>query len=1258
MAEPGRGLDALADSAPPRDFVRDTAPGTRPVEAALGPATTAARPARLLAAAAALLALHARRETVTLALQRSGRRRLLTLDTAPATPFGALVAAAAAALAADDDAVPALPAALPGVLLDLDDDGAAAADLVLQPAAGRLRADASLYRANSLPPLARQLEHRLAATGDDAVALADLAWFDAAERERLLRGFNTLRLDVPATTLAALVDARAAQAPGAVCAVHGERTLDRRTLQARANRLARRLVALGVGPGSFVPIVVRRGLDFAVAMLAVWKAGGAYVPVDPGYPEQRVRLMLEDCDAAVAVVGAAALARYGAALAACPALRHVVCQREAAAPPGAGYTLHGPQALQAEDDAPLPPRAGPHDAAYMVYTSGSTGRPKGAIVRHDGAVNHLFAQAHALGEAAVARFLQSAPSSSDISVWQFAAPLAFGGCCVVLDDATDVAALLQAVRRHRLQLVELVPAVLKYLCEYAAALPEAERALPSLRWMMVTGESAPVALVNAWLALYPGVPVVNAYGPTEAADDVAQAVLAAPLPPRQASVSIGRPLANLDLYVLDERLRPLPVGAPGELCVAGVGVGAGYWRQPEKTAAAFVPNPFDGAAGPVIYRTGDLARWRDDGTLECGGRLDHQVQIRGQRIELAEIEAQLRRHPALADVVVQAFHDGEGDGRLVAFVVARAEADDAALRAHLAARLPAAMLPAAFVRLDALPLNPAGKVDRRALRPPAAPAALRSAGRAPASALEALLARLWAEELGRPAVGVDEDFFALGGDSLAALAIAVGAREAGWTIRSADVLAHPSVERLAAAMSAAASAPAARGDGPPEPAGVLRPLADAERAAFLAAHPHWADVQPLTPAQQGLYVHWLLARDKRAYVDQLVYELDGELDPAAFAAAWNAVVARHPALRAGFLRSALSQPVQVVARALAVPVELLDLTALDAAAQDGAWREHCRREVDTGFDLTRPPLMRLLLARLAPGRHRLAWTHHHLLLDGWSLALVLDELLARLAGRAPDDAPAVTDEALRAHLAAAEPGPGLAWWREALAGVLPAPAWDAEPPPGAAPGYHELDLVLPAGTGTALAAAAAAFGVTPTTLLQAAWAVTVARHTGRDDVVFGVVSTGRELPVPRLGELVGLCVVTQPLRVAAGAGTPLAAWLAALQRRAAEARAHEAVPLAQLVRTLALPPGRPLMETLFVMSNYPAPATAAGPLLLRPAALRTVPAYPLSLVVLPGDGAALRLVHDGQRFDPEAAAAIGTTLLQAVQRLAGGEDPR
>ncbi|WP_043818325.1 amino acid adenylation domain-containing protein, partial [Rubrivivax gelatinosus] len=548
---------------------------------------------------------------------------------------------------------------------------------------------------------------------------------------------------VPATTLHALVEARVRQDPEAVCAVHGERRLRRLELDTRANRLARRLVALGVGPGRFVPIVVRRGLDFVVAMLAVWKAGGAYVPVDPTYPEERVRLMLEDCDAEVAIVGAAALARFGTALSACPALRHVVCQREAARAPGALFSLHGPAELAAEDLAAPPPRATPRDAAYMVYTSGSTGRPKGAIVRHDGAVNHLFAQAHALGEAAIARFLQSAPSSSDISVWQFAAPLAFGGCTVILDDATDVAALLLAVRTHGLHLIELVPAVLKYLCEYAAALPEAERALPSLRWAMVTGESAPVALVNAWLALYPGVPVVNAYGPTEAADDVTQAVIAAPLSPRQATVPIGRPLANLDLYVLDERLRPLPVGAPGELCVAGVGVGDGYWHQPGKTAAAFVPNPFDGAAGPVIYRTGDLARWRDDGSLECGGRLDHQVQIRGQRIELAEIEAQLRRHPALADVVVQAFHDGEGDGRLVAFVVARDEVDDAALRAGLAARLPAAMLPSAFVRLDALPLNPAGKVDRHALRPPPA-RATSGKGRAPSTALEALLARLGA----------------------------------------------------------------------------------------------------------------------------------------------------------------------------------------------------------------------------------------------------------------------------------------------------------------------------------------------------------------------------------------------------------------------------------------------------------------------------------------------------------------------------------
>jgi amino acid adenylation domain-containing protein len=1268
--------DPLADSAPTRDFLRPARRSGRRITHPIDAISAPVRDDHLLAAVAVLLARHARRSTVSLTLCQAGRRRGVALSVDDARPFADLVGAAAGALqAADGDASSAVDAdTLPGVQLDL---GAAPgpaplADLVLQRHPWLIDADADLYRPDSLPPLARQLAHLLQTTdAGTATPVADLDLCSPAERERVLRGFNALRLPLPpGATLDSLIAEQAAQHPQAVCAVHGEASLTFAALDAASHRLARLLIDCGVGPGRFVALLDRRGLDFLIAMVAIWKAGGAYIPIDPGYPEDRVRYMLADSDAAVAIVGRQALARFAPALANCPSLRDVACLQpgaDAAVP----FRLHGPQALAARDEGPLARRATPRDPAYMVYTSGSTGRPKGAIVRHDGAVNHLLAQAHALGVDTVARFLQSAPSSSDISVWQLAAPPAFGGTTVIVDDATDVARLLAEVQRHRLHLIELVPAVLKYLIDYAATLPAADRALPSLRYAMVTGESASVALVNAWLALYPHIPVVNAYGPTEAADDIAQAVIGQPLSPQQATVPVGRPLANLDLHVLDERLRPLPVGAPGEICVAGIGVGDGYWRQPEKTRAAFVPNPFADhphAAGPMLYRTGDIGRWRDDGTLECAGRLDHQVQLRGQRIELPEIEAVLREHAGVADAVVQVFYDGQGDGRLVAFVVpaAQAPADDAPWRAHLAAHLPAAMVPSAFVRLAALPLNPAGKVDRRALQPPAAaPRAPLAAGRLPRGELECALARLWASELGVNAVGIDDDFFALGGDSMSALAIAVGAREAGWALRSADVLAHPTIARLA--LVARPIGPRAEGasdgttDGTTDAPRALRPLAEADRAGFLARAPQWADVQPLTPPQQALFVHWLLARDKRAYVDQLCFQVDGYLQPATFAAAWQAVVDRHAPLRAGFLRSALSQPVQVTARQAAVPLATLDLQPLDEAARAATWQARCAQEVDAGFDLSRPPLMRLVLARVGPHRHWLAWTHHHLLLDGWSIATVLHDVLALCTpGARPDALPPPVDyTGYRQHLATADLQPALQHWQQALQGVAPAPTWQVEPPQKPTPGYDHHDLALPPATGRALSDAAARHGVTPGTLLQAAWAVLIARHTGRADTVFGVVSSGRELPVPRIGHMVGLFVTTQPLRVDAAPGPPLADWLAGIQQRAAQARAHEALPLSHIARAARLPAGQPLFDTLFVLWNFPAlQAAPAATLRLSATGFRTVPAYPLSLIAVPGPAWRLRLVFDTQQFGPGAVAGLAATLRQAVDQLAAGQDPR
>jgi hypothetical protein len=730
----------------------------------------------------------------------------------------------------------------------------------------------------------------------------------------------------------------------------------------------------------------------------------------------------------------------------------------------------------------------------------------------------------------------------------------------------------------------------------------------------------------------------------------------------------------LDLHVLDEQLRPLPVGAPGEICVAGVGVGDGYWRQPEKTKAAFVANPFPEAAGQVIYRTGDLGRWRDDGTLECLGRLDHQVQLRGHRIELTEIEAVLRGHAGVGDAVVRAFHDGRGDGQLVAFIVqppaesADARPDDVALRSHLGERLPSHMVPRAFVWMPALPLNPAGKVDRAALaapvpllpvlteRPPLQHAV-------PRTPLESLLAELWSQELGVPSVGRDDDFFALGGDSLAALAIVVAARQAGWQLRSADVLDHPTVARLAGVarrVAARAARPGPRVEGALR---AMRPLPSEECATFLAAAPEFEVVQALTPPQKGIFVHWLLVRDKSAYVDQYVYALEGDLDMMAFEQAWNHVVRRHPALRTAFLRSALSQPAQAVKRDAAVSIDTLDLSTIDEPARATLWRARLAAEVARGIDLAKPPLMRFLLARCGVQRHLLAWTHHHLVLDGWSMSQVLGEVLqshaALRSGHDPALAPSTPSAPYIDSLVAKDLRHGLAFWSRALAGVVAAPAFSSVAPRGAPPGFGETDVRLSEATTAALRSSAARHRVTVTTLLQAAWAALLARLTSCSDIVFGVVSSGREVDVPRIDTMVGLFVTTLPLRVDVASGQQFADWLLDVQRRAAAARVHEAVPLAQITRGCGLPPGQPLFETLFVMSNFPAlDATTPGPLQVRPEQFRTVPAYALSLIAVPGPALHLRLVHDRQRFANSQVADMAATLRDLVERLARGDDPR
>ncbi|MDM0053946.1 non-ribosomal peptide synthetase [Variovorax sp. J22R115] len=490
---------------------------------------------------------------------------------------------------------------------------------------------------------------------DPARPIADLAWLtDDDERALLATGTGALRRYPVERTLHDLVAEQAARDPGRIAATHRGRSITYRELDTCANRLAHRLLGLGLAPGEFVALLDDRGIDLLAAMLGVLKVGAAFVPIDPSYPPGRIAHMLADSRAPVLVARSARLAQL-------PPLAHAVRVLRL----DAGDDLDEPAAPPAR-------RGSGRDLAYMLYTSGSTGLPKGAMVRHDGAINHVCAEAELLGLDRDTVLLQSAPSSSDISVWQFLGPLLIGARTVIADYETvcDAAALHAAIRAEGVTLIELVPAAMKALLDHAVALPAAERALPRLTTAMVTGEAATPALVDQWRATYPGAILVNAYGPTEAADDVCQAVLDRPPAGDRRTVPIGRPLPNLTLYVLDARLRLVPLGVPGEICVSGVGVGAGYWGNEARTRESFVANPYAAPGrGEVLYRTGDRGRWLADGALECLERIDHQVKLRGFRIELGEIEALLAKHSAIGQAAVVVHGAASGDARLVACIV-------------------------------------------------------------------------------------------------------------------------------------------------------------------------------------------------------------------------------------------------------------------------------------------------------------------------------------------------------------------------------------------------------------------------------------------------------------------------------------------------------------------------------------------------------------------------------------------------------------
>ncbi|MDR3635536.1 MAG: condensation domain-containing protein, partial [Isosphaeraceae bacterium] len=811
-------------------------------------------------------------------------------------------------------------------------------------------------------------------------------------------------------------------------------------------------------------------------------------------------------------------------------------------------------------------------------------------------------------------------------------------------------ALEALVHQERIECAEFVPAIAGPLLEH---LERTAGRLDALR-LIAIGSDLWLAGQHERLRRVCGrdTRVVNSYGLTETTIDSTyfEGELGNQPPDRPAP--IGRPFAGTRLYVLDRRGVPAPPGVPGELYIGGAGVALGYLHNPALTAARFVPDPFAAEPGTRMYRTGDFVRWRDDGALEFLGRLDEQLKIRGYRIEPGEVEGTLTRHPAVCAAVVVARGDTPAARRLIAYVVGHegTTLDPSALRRWLQERLPEPMVPAAFVPLEALPLTPNGKVDRKAL--PAPPSQAPTVGDGPRSAVEDLLASIIGDVLGGDRVGVHEDLFALGMDSILIIQAVTRARQAGLRLDPAQLFRHATIAALAAALDGVPTAtrPATL-DHPLDGPTLERLLAD-ERGGV-------EDAYPLSPVQEGMLFHDAAAAPgSGVYVEQVLCRLNGPLDLAAFETAWRQVAARHPALRTAIQWRDSDRPLQLVYRDAELPFEILDWRDVPAHEQRAQFEELLRSDRARGFVLTWPPLMRLTLVRLADDRAHLVWTVHHIVLDGWCVPLILQDVLAQYEAPTAEPHPPRPFRDYLAWLRGRDLAAAEAYWRGALRGVRGAVALDLDAPATSDSSdlaLREFEAKLAADVTDALRGFGRSHQLTLNTIVQGAWALLLSRYSRRTDIVFGVAVSGRPAELEGVESMIGMFINTLPLRVTVDEDAGVAPWLRTVQARQVEMRQFEYSPLVQVQGWSEVARGQPLFDTVLVFQNTPLNAEVldrAGALGVADVRVLGQTNYPLTLTVIPGPELLLSLGYDARRFDATAVERLLSHFVRLLEEMA------
>ena len=1023
-----------------------------------------------------------------------------------------------------------------------------------------LHYDPSVIARTEVAEMAEQF-HTLvfSACGDPDCAIETVNLLSEAQLKRTVYDFN--RTASPRATEPAIAirfEDQVGTTPNETAVVCGDEKCTYAELNARANQLAHYLRECGIGPDKLVAICITPSPAMVVAIMAVLKSGGAYVPLDPAYPKDRINFVLENANCSVVLTEEKLEAKVNSGM-----VRTFCVDRDWEKVPA---TAENPTNL-----------VSPSNLAYVIYTSGSTGKPKGVMVTHEGVLNYLDWCAKRYGFSGSQVALHSS-ISFDLTVTALLFPLMSGKKIRLVPESSSHDALAKTLDEHDdFSFVKLTPAHFKLLSRQIPA----EKIAKATKALLVGGEALFFEDLAPLEDQICNVAILNEYGPTETV--VGCCVYQAPAETGHAGpVPIGKPIINTQLYVLDTFMRPVAPGVEGELHIGGAGVARGYLANPSLTAEKFVPDCF-GSAGGRLYKTGDLVRMLSDGELEYIGRRDTQVKIRGFRIELDEIQTALQEHPAVAAAAVVAREDTSKGKHLIAYVVYEGgqEVKSITLREFLESKLPRYMVPASFIQIDELPLTSNGKVDRNALPSPEDRRPLMDAAyRAPISLEEEVLTGVWSQVLGIDHVGIDDNYFALGGDSIRSIQVVARAKERGLTFSVDDLFSNPTIHLLATLMASRQG-----GNGVEAPAQAFAMISEDDRKKVPS---HIEDAYPLSRLQAGMIFHREYDSGSAIYHDISSFYLKAPLKLEALSTALYRLIERHPALRTSFDLTHFSQPLQLVHKDPFVPLQIEDLTHLEFQQQEEAIACWFNEEKQKSFDFAKLPLIRFCVHKRGENRWQFALSFHHAILDGWSEATMLTEMFHQYLVLAQGeevhvDAPAILFRkfvALEQDVLSSEEA--RQFWERKLSGssLAKIPRW-ANQPIASEREIIVKEVPISPEISDGLKKLALTSSVMVKNVLMAAHMRVMSLLSGQTDVLSCMVASGR--PEDKDGDrLLGLFINSMPIRVDLSGGTwsDLVTATFAAER---EALPYRRYPMSELKRMVG---GRALSETLFYFTHY------------------------------------------------------------------------